>query len=518
VAAVLDALGPLGERWPRVLEPTCGQGRFIDGLLALPAPPREIQAIEFQEDHCRAAGALVRSQRRRGVRVQIIHADFFALHLKRDLAWRERGPLLVVGNPPWVTNAELGALASPCRPPRRNLKGLPGLEARTGSSNFDVAEAVWLKLVSELAGEAPSIALLCKTAVARNVIQSAHRMELPIAAASIRRIDAARWFGAAVDACLLRVTLGEMSSRLRLPVYPGLGQSEPESIMGFAGGWLVADCDAHARWAFADGVCPRTWRQGLKHDAAAVMELARDPVANKWRNRAGEIVDVESRFLYPLRKGSDVSASPREAPERAVLVTQKRLNGDTRGLQCAAPRLWSYLQRHAAVFAGRKSSIYRGRPPFALFGVGPYSFGPFKVAIAGLCKEPRFQALGPRRGRPVMLDDTCYFLPCGSAAEAAVLGALCNDPITLEFIRAAQFRDAKRPITKKLLQRIDLAAILSRTKRAALLRRAKRVLDDELDGQHAEPLSEVVDRLEAEFRDFARNTTKIPAEKKGLCT
>ena len=55
-----------------------------------------------------------------------------------------------------------------------------------------------------------------------------------------------------------------------------------------------------------------------------------------------------------------------------------------------------------------------------------------------------------------MLDDTCYFLPCSSAQEAAVLTALCNDPITLAFLGSASFKSAKRPVTKALLQRIDL--------------------------------------------------------------
>ena len=115
------------------------------------------------------------------VDVEVDQRDLFDLDLGRDLIWRERGPLLVIGNPPWVTNSELGTLASAHRPPRRNIKGLRGLEARTGSSNFDVAEAIWLKLAFELADERPTIALLCKTAVARSVLQFTHSAGLPIA-------------------------------------------------------------------------------------------------------------------------------------------------------------------------------------------------------------------------------------------------------------------------------------------------------------------------------------------------
>ena len=52
---VLECLGPIGRRWPRVLEPTCGQGHFIAALLAQKFPPKEIQAVEIQDNHCAAA-------------------------------------------------------------------------------------------------------------------------------------------------------------------------------------------------------------------------------------------------------------------------------------------------------------------------------------------------------------------------------------------------------------------------------------------------------------------------------
>ena len=57
-AEVMECLGPIGRRWTRVLEPTCGQGHFIAALLAQKVPPREIQAVEIQDSHCTAARAL----------------------------------------------------------------------------------------------------------------------------------------------------------------------------------------------------------------------------------------------------------------------------------------------------------------------------------------------------------------------------------------------------------------------------------------------------------------------------
>jgi hypothetical protein len=497
--AVLETLGPVAARAARVLEPTCGNGQFVASLLQCPSPPREIKAIEIQERHCQKVRALVADRAHSGTRVEIIRANFFDLDLRHDLSWSEQGPLLVIGNPPWVTNSELGALGSTSRLTKRNLKGLPGIEARTGASNFDLAEAVWLKLLFELADQAPTVALLCKMSVARGVLQFGHRARLGIAEASIHRIDAARWFGAAVQASLLCLRMGRKNRRASVPVYSGLNREEPEKAWGFARGWLVADRDAYGHSAHADGACPRTWRQGLKHDAATVMELTRDPVTGSWHNREGEIVDVEADFVYPQVKGADLKRAAHEPPARAVIVTQKRIGDDTTCLAETAPRLWGYLQARGDCFTRRKSSIYRGQPPYAIFGVGAYSFATFKVAISGLHKRPAFRALGPIDGRPVMLDDTCYFLPCESAAETAVLTALCNDPATLDFLRSAVFPDAKRPVTKTLLQRVDLGAILKRTERDALLSRAARVLETELAARSDTPLSRVIECIEREF-------------------
>jgi hypothetical protein len=480
VAAVLDSLGPIGGRWPRVLEPTCGRGHFLAGLLKCPEPPREIIGIEIQAGHAEAAAAAgARAAGGPAPTVAVVRASLFDLDLRRDLAWRQRGPLLVVGNPPWVTNAELGVLESGNLPRKWNVKGARGLEARTGAANFDIAEAVWLKLIDELAGDEATIALLCKLSVARSVLEHAERRDLPIAGACLRRINARRWFGAGVEACLFQLSLGPGPRARRVPVFDALDATAPAIEMGFARGHLVNDLAAFERALFADGTCPLTWRQGIKHDAAAVMELelVREHGTPVARNKQGAVVDVEPAYVYPLLKGADLArpagAAPTGAPpRRAVIVTQTRIGQDTRPLEQGAPRLWAYLSAHADVLGRRKSSIYRGQPPFAIFGVGPYSFAPYKAAVSGMHKTPRFHAIGPVDGRPVMIDDTGYFLACGTAEQAALVAALLDDEAAQGLLRALCFRDAKRPITKAILQRIDLRAIAARADRSALLARA----------------------------------------------
>ena len=77
---------------------------------------------------------------------------------------------------------------------KRRLDGMDGFAALTGSSNFDVAEAVWLKLIDELADQSPTIALCAKRQSRGEILERAHRERLPITKASIRRLDAPHWF------------------------------------------------------------------------------------------------------------------------------------------------------------------------------------------------------------------------------------------------------------------------------------------------------------------------------------
>lgn len=118
-----------------------------------PGPRRdEVVGIEQNEDYVRQTEKVAR----------VLHRSIFDVNLAKHLAWSTSAPLLVVGNPPWVTSAGLTGFGSINRPERRNLRNLGGLDALTGASNFDIAEYIWIKLIAELADERPTIALLCK--------------------------------------------------------------------------------------------------------------------------------------------------------------------------------------------------------------------------------------------------------------------------------------------------------------------------------------------------------------------
>lgn len=399
--------------------------------------------------------------------IRIKQADIFKLNLA-ELAWSQTGPLLVVGNPPWVTNAELGGLESANLPTKSNFKARSGFGAKTGESNFDIAEFIWIKLIKELAWSRPTIALLCKTAVARNVLAYAERAALPISSAEIYLIDAKKWFDAAVDACLFRVDIGSGEANYSASLYADLDAETPQSVLAMANGSMVSNYAVYEEYSFLEGDSPVVWRQGIKHDASSIMELTLE--SGTLRNRGGEVVSVESEHVYPLLKSSDLNGDDNPSPRYRVLVTQKELGAGTTDLSQRAPHLWKYLSSHERVFLARKSSIYEGRAPFSMFGIGDYSFTDYKVAVSGMYKTIRFRVVGPHEGKPVLFDDTCYLAPCSSAEQACILAALLNDPGCLSFLNSLIFLDSKRPITKKVLQRLDLAALLSRIDRRVLTR------------------------------------------------
>ncbi len=107
----------------------------------------------------------------------------------------------------------------------------------------------------------------------------------------------------------------------------------------------------------------------------------------------------------------------------------------------------------------RKSSIYKGRVSFALFGIGDYAFAPWKVAVSGLHRSGRFQVVGPMHGQPMFFDDASYYLPFAREEEARLVSDILNSPLCQRFLAALVFPDSKRPFTVDLLQRLNLAVI-----------------------------------------------------------
>ncbi|MCX6343972.1 MAG: SAM-dependent DNA methyltransferase [Armatimonadetes bacterium] len=436
-----------------IVEPTCGVGNLL--VAALKAFPTTKQAfgVDINPEYVAKAQQRVELE---CPTADLTQGDFFSTNWKQFLMDCAT-PILVVGNPPWVTNTHLSKLGSLNSPDKSNADGVSGYEAISGKSNFDISEWMLIRLLDWLSEHNAVLAMLCKTSVARKVLAYAWRSGIQIQSASMHLIDAQASFGVSVDACLLVCVLAPASNCDTCVVYPNLSKHNSGSKIGYIDGQIVADVDRYLHWRSLSGHSPFRWRSGIKHDCSAVMELK--PTSTGYINGMHERVEIEDTYLFPLFKSSDIANDRIDAPKRYLLVPQRRVGDDTHVIRQLAPKTWAYLESHGVQMENRRSTIYKHQPRFAVFGVGDYTFGPWKVAVSGLYKRLAFRIVPSFESKPSVMDDTCYFLACDTEEEANLLLHLLSSEPSQEFYSSLLFRDSKRPITVDLLRRLDIRAL-----------------------------------------------------------
>ena len=431
-----------------IVEPTCGTGSFIKGSLIFDA--NYILGIEINAEYCQQCQKSIIDPR-----VQVINKNFFSCDFMPMI--KDKGDILVIGNPPWVNNSTLSGLNSTNIPQKINFKGLRGIDALTGASNFDICEYIILKLVSALHGTNATIAMLCKNSVARNVFLEMKRSQTSFKNCDFFKFDAKKVFGINASACLLVIELSDSdvssdSCGIYLLDKP---ETQCDRII-YRGGELYSQA-VQGNHDFL-GKCCFEWRQGVKHDCAKIMELSLNP--DGLENGLKEVVNIEFDYVFPLIKSSMFKSAILTESDKYVIVTQRMIGEDTAHIQHDAPKTWEYLSSHKPLFEKRKSTIYNNTPDYSMFGVGEYSYAPYKVGVSGFNKKPLFALLSAKKGNPIMTDDTSYFicLPTYTSAYTAML--ILNSQYVQSFLCNIAFIDSKRPFTKKVLKQIDFRKVL----------------------------------------------------------
>lgn len=439
-----------------IIEPTCGVGAFLIAAAEAFPDAEKIIGVEIEAAYLAKLQSAVADQPYRE-KVELIQGDFFKVAWDEILAPLPK-PILFIGNPPWVTNADIGLIKGDNLPEKSNFQNHKGFDAVTGKANFDISEWMILKQMDWIDQHGGAVAMLCKTAVARKILQSAWKAKRPINQSACVQINALEHFNAAVDACFFIVERSTGAPSTDCALFESFAQDSPSSVFGFHDGMVIANVDSYYRHRRVIGREPHyTWRSGVKHDCSKVMELRRDGAALV--NGLGELVTIEPDHLYPLLKSSDVAHGRVDDARLNVIITQERVGDETDHIRHSAPATWAYLNQHRALLDKRGSVIYRGKPPFSIFGIGPYAFESWKVAISGFYKRLSFQIIAPHDGKPVMVDDTVYFLGCSSKAEAEFLHEILNSTIAQEALNSMAFWNDKRPITVDLLKRLNISEL-----------------------------------------------------------
>jgi hypothetical protein len=441
-----------------VIEPTCGKGNFIIASLRNFKNIKNVFGVEIYKPYVwetkfSVVDFFLSNPNSNKPEISIVHCNVFDFDFKAIAKKHSSNDILIIGNPPWVTNSKLGSLNSTNLPKKTNFKNHSGLDAMTGKGNFDIAEFITLTMIETFQNMKGNLLLLVKNSVIKNIVFDQNKNRYKIAAIEKHCIDSKKEFNVSVEAALFYCKLNTQPTFdcLEFDFY-----NNQKSQLKF--GWLnnkfVSNIDTYIHTKEIDGECPFVWRQGLKHDCSTVMEL--DKVNGHYVNGLNEEVKLEDGLVYGILKSSDLKNTVINQTRKFTIVTQKKVGQETKYIKNEYPKTYQYLTEHQANFDARKSSIYNNKPLFSIFGIGDYSFKPYKVAISGLYKTFHFTLILPQDNKPVMLDDTCYLIGFDKIEFAVYALILLNSNTTVQFLQSVTFPDAKRTFTKDVLMRIDL--------------------------------------------------------------
>ncbi len=450
-----------------VIEPTCGEGNFVISAIKIFPTLKYIYCVDVQSKYewlFKLNILKLSSSQNIPAKIEFYRDNIFKHRIStkfKKFLNSEGQNLLILGNPPWVTCSKLTVLNSNNLPLKANIRNYKGIDAITGKGNFDIAENIILRVIQQFHDKKGKIAMLCKTSVIKNIVRDIHKLKLKISNIQAMVIDAKREFNINAEAALLVADLNLPGAR-----FCSVSSLYEPNIQLRKYGWLdnkfVSDIESYKDNAYIDGDSPFEWRQGVKHDAEKIMVLR---IINcGLLNGLQEHVEVEEEILYPFVKGSElIKKQVIKETINKIIITQTSPQEDTTHIKLEYPRLWDYLVSHSQYLDKRKSIIYKKRPRFSIFGIGEYSFMPYKVAISGLYKEPKFSLVFPVNNKPVMFDDTCYYLSFKSLSNAFFTWALLNRNEVKKFLSSIAFLDSKRPYTKEILMRIDLSKLADST-------------------------------------------------------
>lgn len=439
-----------------LIEPTCGKGNFIISALELSKSLKKIVGVEIYEPYVwetkfKILDYFLNKKDSPKPEIDIIHGNTFEFSYDRLAKSTKHFKTLIVGNPPWVTNSELSSKKSTNLPDKSNFKKHNGMDAITGKGNFDIGESIALTMLKNFEKNNGVFAFLIKNSVIKNILFEQKRNGFKISNSEKLNIDSNKEFNVSVNASLFLTHLNKN---------PGLTCKEfnfysKQYITEF--GWhknkFVNSVDDYDKSNFVDGKSVFNWRSGIKHDCSKIMEI--EKIGDCFKNNLGEEFKLEETILYGLLKSSDLKGEKSNKFRKFTIITQKKIGQKTDYIKEKCPLTYEYLMSHQKYFENRKSSIYKGNPDFSIFGVGDYSFANYKVAISGLYKSTNFTLVMMDKSKPVMLDDTCYFIGFNKLKMAQIAHYLLNCELTQKFLKSVVFFDSKRPINKDILMRID---------------------------------------------------------------
>ena len=452
-----------------LVEPSCGKGNFIVSALEMFPTIKTVLAIEVQEFYKEELldNLALSSVDISKIKIIFILSSFFSLDFKSIFEKNNIEPqkelFLVLGNPPWVTNSFLGTIPSNNIPIKSNkISKLKSLDALTGKSNFDISETFITVLFNYFMDKKFILAMVCKTASSHSILRN-YNVNAGIFTYQSFLFDAKKHFGISASANVFVIKKSKKFDEREL--FCSVFNLDSPKVHLYKYGYtrknFVSNIDLYNAYNDLEGEFPYQWRQGVKHDASSILILEK-LASGLYKNKLNEIIELEDDLIFPFLKSSDIKMPIIQNSRFYILLTQQRLGENSWDKLQLYPKCWNYLQSNVHYFAKRKSKIYTNQDKFSIFGIGDYSFKPYKIVVSGFYKKLSFSLTLQIENKSVMVDDTCYTLSFDSIAEALLVWILLNSNISKEFFSSIAFLESKRPYTKDLLKRLHLRKLISK--------------------------------------------------------
>jgi adenine-specific DNA-methyltransferase len=256
----------------------------------------------------------------------------------------------------------------------------------------------------------------------------------------------------------MRESLTTRETELR-PLDPG----DPTSA------WVSADAERGAL-----GECRHDIRHGLKDDANDVFGLDR-----------ATLDDVESALVYPYIRSRHVRKYGLTGHDLRLVPMDAAGSDNETWLRETHPRTYEYLRGHRDELEGRSSSWLDDGAFYSVFGLGEYTWAPYKVVWCRLGFKPHFTVASTRSDpdlgeKLVIPGDHYMFIATDEAETAHALCALLNSAPYQRTLRDIT-SEGKASLSKAVVSELalpDPADIEHRSRLAELSREAHDTVTD----------------------------------------
>ncbi|WP_436902166.1 N-6 DNA methylase [Halovenus halobia] len=431
-----------------------------------------------------------------------------ALGLSRDRPLSYRGqpfqPTVdnLVGNPPWLTwdrlDEELKHSLRERDVERLGLLPHDGASSRLGHSNDDLSVPfVWVCLDRYLDTNGAASVVLKRdllTGPAGAVLRRLSAGDRSLAVEQIHDFAGLAPFGGQVGADAAVYTLradSDSSFPVETTIWTEDGNPAFDSLSAMTDTLArtttsVAPLDPEdqaAAWVRTDGdhgavgQCAHEIRHGVKDDAEAVFGLDRD-----------QLDHLEPDRVFPYLKSRHIVKYGLFGHDLRLVPVEKADEDNEAHLREHTPATYEYLDNHREQLADRASSWLDSGRFYNIFGVGEYTWAPYKVVWCRLGFKPHFAVVStvsdPVLGEKLVVPgDHCMFISLDNERDAHALCALLNSAVYQRSLREIA-GDGKSSLSKAVVSELELPLIddiPDADRLAALSKRAHEVVPNYTD-------------------------------------